>query len=987
MNNNSIILNSIDPDLNHFNEVLDMNSCSFYTVDEFLLKDYPFKNNFNIINFNIRSFFKNYDEFLGIISKCNIIIDVIVLTETWINEDNSQLCHIDGYQSFHSFRSHRQGGGVSIFIRDTLSSNSELFNINNEIYETIGVKVKCNNSTVNIVGIYRPPVNKVDEFIQNLENIVELHNLTNNNTIIAGDFNICLMNEYNNNNNNILSQMCNRYYFTSLINKPTRVTNNSASIIDHIWRNFTCEAHSGIVVSNITDHYLVFSSFNFIDQNKKNPELIKVNFRDFSSINKNKFYYYVNEVDWDEILGNSSSPDILTNNFLDKLTKLYNTCFPIKVKHIGKKRLYNPWLTKAILKSIRTKHFKYKLTLDNRLDKNSYKKYCNILNSTIRASKKMYYSDCFSRNETNLKCTWNLINKLINSKIKVHKLIELEIENKLICHHNVAEAFNKYFANVGPNLKNKIEKMDTTYLDYLPPSLKSSIFLTNSTPSEVSKIICGIKSTRNTVNKIGSKTLKYVHATISYPISKIFNCIVKTSIFPKKLKLANVIPLYKKGNKLDIQNYRPISTLNSLNTVVEKLLFNRLDSFLKSNNVITDYQYGFRRGRSTCDAINRLLHDAYQSINNSSYLGVLSLDLSKAFDTVDHDILLKKLHNYGIRGQVLDLFKSYLSDRFQCVSVNGFTSEYLSMTVGVPQGSVLGPLFFLLYINDMPNALNDVAKVVMFADDSVPLISSNNSNDLCCQMNYALSLIYEYLSANFLTLNLLKTKYVIISLRKLHDNFSIKLNNVTIEKCDSFNFLGVMIDSKLTFFNHINFIKNKISKTRGIFSRLTFLPQRILLKLYYALVYPLLIYCIEIWGSCSTSVIRPIFVIQKKIIRLIGNLQYRESTNDTFFNLNILKIPDLFSYFICIYFFKILYCNRCEFLMPSILNLQICCPHDLRSSHYRLPFVRVFKFKQSLLYQVLFKFNSLSINIKETKTLLSYKRKLKHELINEYNTY
>ena len=745
------VLDKIDPDINHFDQVGDFNMCAYCDVNEFISNKIKIKGGFSVLNFNIRSFFKNYDEFFSVLTNCNIDIDVITLSETWLHKDTQKLCNIPGYKSFHSYRLNKEGGGVSIFIREFIETESLNLNTNDDNIECVGIKLLNSNNVTNILGIYRPPSGDVSVFLDKLEELIENYNLTKNDSIIMGDFNICLLKEINDNLNG-LNNMMSRYYFSPMINKPTRVTKTTLSIIDHIWVNFVCKSNSKIIISDITDHYICVSNFDRLNDDKN--ELIKLKFRDLSGKNKNNFINSVNNVDWNLVLGASCNPEDKTNALLDKLESLYNTCFPVKTKFIGKKRLNNPWLSDCILNSIRLKHFKYKQFINGHLSKFSYKMYCKILSKIIRSSKKIYYNNLFTKHKNDMKSTWNMINKILNSKYKPCKYIEIQLDNKLLNSDEVPDAFNKYFVNLGPNLKNKFNSSNNFFTNFLPDPLNSSVFLRPTNIEEVEKVILSLKSTKNTISKIGSGTLKLVHSTLSLPISQIFNSIIETGIYPSKLKTACVIPVFKSGSRKDIENYRPISTLNCVNIVIEKLLFIRINSFLNKYNVLIDTQYGFRKGRTTSDAVVRLLQGAYESINDRSYFGVVSLDLSKAFDTVDHGVLLHKIYNYSIRGVAHKIFASYLSHRNQYVFVNGATSCNLPVTVGVPQGSVLGPLLFLLYINDMPKSISTDCNMLLYADDSLLFSSNKNIYELCAKLNASLRCLYMWLNSNFLTLNI-----------------------------------------------------------------------------------------------------------------------------------------------------------------------------------------------------------------------------------------
>ena len=599
------------------------------------------------------------------------------------------------------------------------------------------------------------------------------------------------------------------------------------------------------------------------------------------------------------------------------------------------------------------KYSKYKEKLANKITDGAYKLYCSFLYKIIRKSKTLYYNKIFDKHRNNMRATWNLINKIINSNRKVNKYVHLELNGNPIELNKVADNFNEYFVNLGPNLSNNIISNGSQFTDFLSDHITSSIFISPTTNSEVIKVINSLKNTKSSINKYGSKILKISSDSICQPICTIFNTIVEKGIYPSRLKMACVIPLFKSGSKKDISNYRPISTLHCVNTVIEKLLYSRLISFLDSNNVIVNSQFGFRKGRTTSDAVLNLLQEAYESLNTQRFFGVVSLDLCKAFDTVDYNILLHKLHHYGVRGLPYKILESYLSGRMQYVSVNGVTSDCLPVKVGVPQGSVLGPLLFLVYINDMPQCSTNECNIQMYADDSILFSSKPTLHELSSVLNASLGNLSKWLSSNYLTLNLNKSTYTIITLRRVTSDFNPNVNDVGLSYSETFKFLGVTIDSRLTFKTHINNMIKKISKNRGIFMKLRFLPKNVLVSLYYSLVYPYLYYCVEAWGASCVTIVQPLFILQKKILRLICNIPYYESSNPAFLELRILKLPDIYEYFTIIYSFKVLNSNRAPSLLNNILQLQIIHSHDLRSNQFRLPKVGLIKFKQSPIYNFL----------------------------------
>ena len=327
--------------------------------------------------------------------------------------------------------------------------------------------------------------------------------------------------------------------------------------------------------------------------------------------------------------------------------------------------------------------------------------------------------------------------------------------------------------------------------------------------------------------------------------------------------------LHKSGDKSDVNNYRPISCLPLLNKIFEKLLYSRLYSFFVKCDIFSTCQYGFLRGVNTSNAVNDLLENIYKAMNKNEYLGAVFLDLSKAFDTVSHDVLLKKLEHYGIRGNALLLLKSYLTSRKQFVTFDGHRSEIKDVRIGVPQGSVLGPLLFLVYINDLPRSVRRLSSI-LFADDTTLHFSHKNIYSLCDSLTADLTHVKNWLLANKLTLNERKTYFIIFSLRKVPDNIRVVLGNHTLDQKSSGKFLGVLMDNKLTFSEHINMIVNKIAKVIAIIYRLKeFFPSYIIKQLYHSVVSPHFNYCITASGCISKNILQPFILMQKRLVRII----------------------------------------------------------------------------------------------------------------------
>ena len=423
---------------------------------------------------------------------------------------------------------------------------------------------------------------------------------------------------------------------------------------------------------------------------------------------------------------------------------------------------------------------------------------------------------------------------------------------------------------------------------------------------EVVDVIKHLKDSSCGWDDISTAVVKTTYTSFIVPITHILNISITKGVFPNELKIARVIPLFKSGDSMIFANYRPVSILPVFSKILERLMYKRLLTFINKNGILYSYQFGFRSEHSPELALLFLVDKVSTALENGDFVLGLLLDFSKAFDTVNHDILYLKLEKYGIRGTALNMFKSYLSNRQQYVVYDGVKSENKKIICGVPQGSILGPLLFLLYINDLAGVSSKIFSL-LFADDSNVFMTGKDPNQLIRSMNNEISKVVDWLRVNKLSLNLKKTHFIFFRKQRTRVRIfeELIIDNVKIDMKDDTKFLGVILDKNLNFGEHIRYIKGKVSRGLGILYKCRRLfTHETLLTLYNSFVFPYFNYCVSVWGNTFSSYLEPLIKMQKRAVRIVAGAERNSHTSPIFKRLNTLKLSQIYLYKVQLFAFK-----------------------------------------------------------------------------------
>ena len=770
------------------------------------------------------------------------------------------------------------------------------------------------------------------------------------------------------------------YGLRQLITEKTRVSHQSESTIDVILTSHPdMHKKSGIIKYTLSDHFLTYTEVQRHCPSKDTHKHNTVRFRDMKCFDQDKFL--------DDIKSNSCFSD---NSFqrTPSWDEWKSTFLEISAKHapfktIRLKKRSNPWISADIIKLMYERDHVHKTATKNNDSAlyGRYKRLRNQVTAMINANKKEYYKHVDALSKSDPKQMWGEIKQLVTNKPK---------HQQRLCNLT-PQSFNKFFVQIGSSQVDSRGRMNANDIYWKGPKSMYTFRFKEITHVDIEQYFVSLSSkANNDLLDFDIRLIKYAAPFISESLSRIINDSLLQGRVDMDWKRARVSPVYKGEGDLDFEgNYRPISVIGHIARLVESLVCSQIIHYLESHDFISHDQSAYLKRHSTQTSLHRVIDDWLENINEGELTGACLLDISKCFDSINHDILLKKLEMYGFQDVELTWFKSYLYNRQQLVSFQQETSEHLDIKNGVPQGSVLGPILFLLFINDISNFTLEGCVLNMFADDVIIYASADNVELLKHKLETCMNSITRWYSNNCLSINKKKSNVMIIGskfqLQYLQlDNFSMSLDSDKLELVERAKYLGLYVKNDLSWDEHIlktcqnmNYFIHVLRRLRRIF------PKGLLLKVYKSYIQSKLEYGLTIWGCTTDTNLGKIQRIQSLAARIItGNFDYIHSRGvDIVRSLHLQTVKDRRDYFLCVLMFKCIHGLAPNYLRNDVTMYVDIHGYDTRSGENMDLYVpRVIKdiYKRSFSYMATNLWNQLPTDVKESATLDSFKQNYKY---------
>lgn len=855
---------------------------------------YNNKHSLKIFSQNIRSISSNLPNFVTLLYRSNIVWDVLVLSECWL-QTAKYIPNLRDYNYLATTSHKTQNEGVVMYYRKHLNVTFDEPHLDDANCLLLNI-----SSDTCIVGIYRPPSQyNTLKFTNSLESLLSKLNSCKN-IILCGDINIDVA---DNSTDSRSYEYLNALASHSLL--PAHVLpTHGKTCLDHMIIKTKLEATCFVIDSSVTDHDGVAVCLTL----KGRPEYqtrarSRVNYFNLDIAMLNMTFQSVFEC---------GNVDVAADLFVDSVSVAIKSNIEL-VPLPRRLRVSKPWITKGLIQCMRNRdnlYKKFKKDPNNNVLKITYKRYRNYCANQLKKAKHKHETQELEKAKHNKRNLWNVIKNISGSNTSIdHSKCLVSGEDP----YNSVNAVNRFFVDIGRRLAEKASSISSSHR-FVPeePALDSpvnSLVLLPATEDEIRHLIQGLRDNCAVGDdQISGKILKRYMDLFIPAITHICNLAISTGEFPSSFKSAVVKPLHKSGSRDCVNNFRPISILPTISKILEKLINKRLVNFLHSNNILSSYQYGFRQGRSTGEAVSELINSIVDSLDEKRKCLCIFLDIAKAFDTVSIPLLLCKLEKLGVRGLPFNLLQNFLTNRTQRVKIENWLSDTLPVKCGVPQGSILGPTLFLIYINDLCELPLTDGKILTFADDTALFFSGKTWDEVYIAAQNGFDRICAWLRYNILTLNIDKTKYVAFGLKSNllpPTSLTITAHTCTastsecscppLDRTDHIRYLGVIIDQKLSFKPQIDVLVQRLRKLIYIFKTLKHVADKKVIKMvYHALCQSLLDYCISSWGGAAKSHLIEVERAQRIILKVAGGLSFRFPTDTLYKKWDLLTVRQSF---------------------------------------------------------------------------------------------
>lgn len=837
---------------------------------------------------------------------------ILAFAEHHQKKDGLKTINIKNYILVADYcRSGMGKGGTVIYVKRDIVSFLNVnklkwigkFNVEG-VCEFCGITINVNNTVTTLLAIYRPPNSDVSIFFSNFILIVQKI-LKKSNIIVVGDYNIQFIEKIDTVSKQFFD-IINSFNLKILVDTPTRITETTSSCIDNVLTDCN-EWKAEVVITSISDHDGIIVELKQSGELKLNNHIKR---RKLTKQSINNLKTNLSRQKWEEVF-HASSIEHKYEKFLEIFTYHFDSTCPEKLIDINKSNHKNnkKWYTCSLLRekeNLHTVYDQFKMLPDPGLWA-KYKILKKQYEKNVRKQKNKYIGEKLKQVNYNTKEVWKVIHgetkpPILNKNITLIDGTHTISDPKIVAHY-----FNDYFTNVtGSSDKMTCNQKLREPENFINNYIEKLLFFNELTVQDTIKIIKDLKCKRSSgYDGIPTSVVKDCVEQIAVPITHLINSSFNEATFPHLLKISKIIPIHKSGNVQKAENYRPISHLPSFSKIFERAVHNQLISYLEKYKKLNPSQFGFRPKKSTKQALTAFLEFVLDNLESKKIVSGCFIDLSKAFDMVRPKILIEKLSNIGIQGHCLLWIQSYLENRQQYVHIseynNGRTETFQSTLnqtiVGVPQGSILGPLLYIIYVNDI---IETVPKenIISFADDTSIFKAGINHENLEIDTFITMNEISSYFTNLGLKINPNKTKFININLSKRTNKrplFNIILDQKELTQAENVRFLGVTVDSNLNWNEHVNQLSSKLASGLHIIRKVSKLNCKpISISCYYAFIYSHISYSIILWGLSSLQNLNRIFILQKRAIRYIDNLNSLDSCRDSFINNNILTVPSIF---------------------------------------------------------------------------------------------